>query len=107
MRHTMRSIGVTAGCAVLLSAVAAFGQDWPQWRGSNRDGKVAGFTVPETWPKALTQKWQTTVGLGDATPALVGDNLYVFTRQGNDEVVLCLTRPMVRNSGGTSTRPRP
>ena len=91
MRHTMRSIGVTAGCAVLLSAVAAFGQDWPQWRGSNRDGKVAGFTVPETWPKALTQKWQTTVGLGDATPALVGDNLYVFTRQGNDEVVLCLS----------------
>jgi outer membrane protein assembly factor BamB len=87
----MRSIGVTAGCAVLLSTVAALGQDWPQWRGSNRDGKAAGFTVPETWPKALTQKWRITVGLGDATPALVGDNLYVFTRQGNDEVVLCLS----------------
>jgi outer membrane protein assembly factor BamB len=86
----MRSIGVVAGCAVLFSAVAVFGQDWPQWRGPNRDGKAAGFTAPETWPKALTQKWKTTVGLGDATPALVGDKLYAFTRQDDDEVVLCL-----------------
>jgi outer membrane protein assembly factor BamB len=30
------------------------------------------------------------VGLGDATPALVGDKLYVFTRQGDDEVTTCL-----------------
>jgi outer membrane protein assembly factor BamB len=30
------------------------------------------------------------VGLGDATPALVGDKLYVFSRQQADEVTLCL-----------------
>ena len=90
MRHAMRSIGVVASCAVVISAVAAFGQDWPQWRGPNRDGKAAEFTAPATWPKALTQKWKTNVGLGDATPALVGDKLYVFTRQGDDEVLLCL-----------------
>jgi outer membrane protein assembly factor BamB len=30
------------------------------------------------------------VGTGDATPALVGDKLYVFTRQGDDEVTTCL-----------------
>ena len=34
--------------------------------------------------------WRTTVGLGDATPALVGGKLYVFTRQGDNEVILCL-----------------
>jgi outer membrane protein assembly factor BamB len=51
---------------------------------------VSGFTAPAEWPKELTQKWKTTVGLGDATPALVGDKLYVFTRQGNEEVTLCL-----------------
>ena len=39
---------------------------------------------------ALVEKWKTTVGAGDATPALVGDKLYVFTRQGDDEVTLCL-----------------
>ena len=89
MRHSMRSIGVLASCAVLISAAAAFAQDWPQWRGPHRDGKVA-FTAPATWPKTLTKKWTTEVGLGDATPALVGDKLYVFTRQGDDEVLLCL-----------------
>ena len=29
-------------------------------------------------------------GLCCATPALVGDKLYVFARQGGDEVILCL-----------------
>ena len=75
---------------VLISATCAFAQDWPQWRGANRDGKVTGFTAPENWPKELTQKWKVTVGTGDATPALVGDKLYVFARQGDDEVTLCL-----------------
>ena len=30
------------------------------------------------------------MGSGDATPALVGDKLYVFARPGDDEVTLCL-----------------
>jgi outer membrane protein assembly factor BamB len=64
--------------------------DWPQWRGPNRDNKVIGFTEPKTWPKELKQKWQTKVGLGDASPDLVGDRIYVFTREGNDEVIRCL-----------------
>jgi outer membrane protein assembly factor BamB len=75
---------------VLLWATGVFAQDWPQWRGPNRDGKVTGFAVPQAWPKTLSQKWKTTVGLGDATPALVGDKLYVAARQGGNEVTLCL-----------------
>lgn len=51
---------------------------------------MAGFTAPDTWPDAFVEKWKTTVGSGDATPALVSDKLYVFTRQGDDEVTLCL-----------------
>jgi outer membrane protein assembly factor BamB len=31
------------------------------------------------------------VGFGDATPALVGDKLYVHTRQGDEEVISCLS----------------
>ena len=86
MKIANRSIGVIAGCVVLIGAVCVFAQDWPQWRGQNRDGKVSGFTAPAAWPKDLTQKWKVTVGMGDSTPALVGDKLYVFVRQGDDEV---------------------
>ncbi|MCR4412460.1 MAG: PQQ-like beta-propeller repeat protein [Thermoguttaceae bacterium] len=80
-----------ASLAVFLTTACAVAQDWPQWRGPQRDGKLAGFTAPQAWPKALAEKWKTTVGLGDSTPALVGDKLYVFARQGGDEVTLCLS----------------
>ena len=90
MKNANGSIGVMVGGLILIGATCAFAQDWPQWRGVNRDGKVTGFTAPQSWPKELTQKWQVTVGAGDATPALVGDRLYVFARQGADEVALCL-----------------
>jgi len=79
-----------AGLLVITGTAVTRAQDWPQWRGGNRDGKVAGFKAPEKWPPALSRKWQVTVGAGDATPALVGDRLYVFTRQGDQEVTLCL-----------------
>ena len=90
MRNTHLTPGVIVGCALLLSVKCASAQDWPQWRGPNRDNKVTGFTEPKTWPKELTQKWKAKVGLGDASPVLVGDKVYVFTRDGNDEIIQCL-----------------
>jgi outer membrane protein assembly factor BamB len=75
---------LVTGAGVLLA------QDWPQWRGANEDGKAAGFKAPATWPSQLTQKWKQTVGLGDTTPALVGDRLYVLSRVDAEENVICL-----------------
>jgi len=75
---------------LLIGPVTTLAQDWPQWRGPNRDGKVTGFNAPATWPKNLTEKWKVVVGLGDSTPALVGDKLYVFAVQNNEETTLCL-----------------
>src|SRR5205807_10127258 len=73
-----------------LATGRAGGQDWPQWRGANRDAKVAGFKAPATWPKELAQMWKVAVGQGDASPSLAGDKLYVFTRQESDEITRCL-----------------
>ena len=74
----------------LSSLTSISAQDWPQWRGENRDGIVKGFIAPENWPPEITLQWTESVGTGDATPVLVGDKLYVFTRQGDQEVILCL-----------------
>ncbi|MBL7133838.1 MAG: PQQ-like beta-propeller repeat protein [Phycisphaerae bacterium] len=90
MRNLNLSKAVTVCCVFLVASTCIFAQDWPQWRGPNRDGEVSGFAAPSKWPSALGQKWKTTVGSGDGTPALVGEKLYVFTRQGGDEVTLCL-----------------
>jgi outer membrane protein assembly factor BamB len=78
------------GCVVLACASYVLAEDWPQWGGPTRNEKVAGFTAPTNWPTTLTSKWKVKVGAGDATPALVGDKLYVFARDGGDEVTLCL-----------------
>lgn len=90
MRHSNGRRIVSCIAAVIAGVVVAQAQDWPQWRGVNRDAKAAAFKAPATWPKELAQKWKTTVGAGDATPALVGDKLYVFSREGGDEVTRCL-----------------
>jgi outer membrane protein assembly factor BamB len=73
----------------LAGISSVYSQDWPQWRGPNRDGVVTGFTNPG-WPAKLTRQWTVNVGKGDATPALVDDKLYTFTRQGEKEVIQCL-----------------
>lgn len=83
-----RVIGIVIGVLALTAAAAA--QDWPQWRGPQRDGQIAGFREPASWPKALTQRWKTEIGAGYATPLVVGDRIYVFTRQGEDEVLSAL-----------------
>src|SRR5712692_2145167 len=90
MKNAHRMAGAIVGCVMLLSASGVGAQDWPQWRGANRDAKAEGFKAPQTWPKELTQKWKVSVGNGVATPALVGDKLYVFSRQDKDEVIRCV-----------------
>lgn len=90
MKKANLSRVIILGCVILIGASCVFAQDWPQWRGAKRDGKVVGFKAPAQWPKELKLRWKTTVGSGDATPALVGDKLYVCTRQGDNEVTTCL-----------------
>jgi outer membrane protein assembly factor BamB len=75
---------------IICNSIDSFSQDWPQWRGINRDSKVTGFKIPSKWPAELRQEWKITVGFGDATPVLTGNKMYLNTRQGNDEVVLCI-----------------
>jgi outer membrane protein assembly factor BamB len=65
--------------------------DYTQWRGPNRDGgAAASFTAPAAWPERLTQKWKVPVGLGYATPLLVGNRIYLFSRQGDNEMMSAL-----------------
>lgn len=85
--------GFFIGMSVILliaSSANCVSQDWPQFRGISRDSKVTGFTAPATWPKNLSQVWKVSAGFGDASPILSGNRIYLATRQGNDEVTICL-----------------
>ena len=44
----------TAFTAVAVAQTSS--KDYPQWRGQNRDGSVAAFVEPRSWPEHLTLK---------------------------------------------------
>lgn len=91
--RSMRSF-VCTGLAAILAlpalAPAVAAQDWTQWRGPNRDGVAAAFDVPAPWPDGLRRRWAVEVGSGYATPLLIGERLYLYVRQAEDEVLLAL-----------------
>jgi outer membrane protein assembly factor BamB len=89
-RTPCRPAALAAACLLSSAATAALAQDWPQWRGPAGDAKAADFKSPAAWPKELAKKWKVPVGEGVATPALVGDKLFVFARQDGEEVTRCL-----------------
>ena len=91
MRRMMLGLCTAALLVPALSReIASQAAHWPQWRGPNRDGHVAAFVPPKVWPERLTQRWKVDVGSGHATPLLVGNRIYVFSRQAENEVMAAL-----------------
>ena len=75
--------------ALLFSATTISSQDWPQWRGPNRDGAATAFREPKAWPERLQQVWKIDVGIGYSNPLVIGSRVYLHTRQGGNEVLAC------------------
>lgn len=65
-------------------------RDYTQWRGQQRDGSASAFSEPKSWPDTLTRRWKVEVGEGYATPLVVGNTVYVFTRRDDNEGITAL-----------------
>lgn len=69
--------------------------DWPQFRGANRDGIVRGTTrLARSWPaEGPPVLWQTTVGQGYSAPSIVGDRVFLndYNEEANEWLVRCLS----------------
>jgi outer membrane protein assembly factor BamB len=90
MARTRLAFSIALLLTILAYPLILQAQDSPQWRGPNRDGVIPSYAGPQTWPEQLRQKWQVTVGIGHSTPLLVGKSVFVFARQGEQEVASCL-----------------
>src|SRR5688500_6321149 len=84
MKHLFRFL------LILSLTTSLFAADWPQWRGPNRDAKVIDAVLPSTWPRSLKEEWKVTVGIGHSSPVMADGRIYVFARQGEDEILHCL-----------------
>ncbi len=89
MRFRSQFLVMAAIAWMAMAQQRTSAQDWPQWRGANRDAKTSNFTTPATWPAELVSDWQAEVGDGVATPALVEGKLFVYSRQDGNEVLRC------------------
>ena len=77
-------------CSIVSGAIAS-AADWNQWRGPGRDGIVTGFKAPAAWSAdALAKKWSVSVGEGHSSPVVAGDRVYVFAREGDQEIMRCV-----------------
>jgi outer membrane protein assembly factor BamB len=80
---------VSIGLAITAMAQSS-PPGYPQWYGQNRDGVAGAFAEPKVWPEKLTRRWKVKVGEGYATPIVVGNTVYSFTRSGANEVMMAL-----------------
>ena len=95
------SVSVTmilAGLALPLMSARLQADDWPQWRGPHRDGLSQEKGLLQEWPKDGPKlRWQVQeTGSGYATPAVVGDRLYLL---GNDGLENEFVRALAAGDG--------
>jgi outer membrane protein assembly factor BamB len=89
-RNCSLAAALVATLAANFVAAPAFADDWPQWRGPNRDGTSREKGLLKEWPadgpKLL---WQVQdLDDGFSTPSVVGERLYVQTNKGTEDEFL-------------------
>jgi outer membrane protein assembly factor BamB len=79
-------------CAGVASPSGAAGpsDEWPQWRGLARDGRLRGLPARASWPETLAPGWKLKVGAGHSSPVVSAGRVYEFSREGEAEVVRAL-----------------
>jgi len=68
----------------------AWGADWPQWRGLNRDGISPETGLLDSWPKGGPPLLWKIQGLGEgySSAAISGGRLFIQGQRGDEEYVL-------------------
>ena len=80
--------------AALLAAIlsTAHADDWPQFRGPQRDGVSRETNLLQSWPEGGPQRlWlSTNLGAGYSSPAIVGEQIYIMAQCAEAQWLLCL-----------------
>src|SRR4051812_20084847 len=77
---------LSALCACCL--VAAQAEDWGQWRGPGRSGRVpTDWPVPDTLSADLKVNWRLKIGEGLASPVIASGKVVYLDHQQGKEVV--------------------
>ena len=80
MKHTL----LFSGMFIVSASLPVWANDWPQWRGPQRNGVSTETGLLKEWPKDGPKlQWKKTdTGLGYGAPAVVGERIYLLANDG-------------------------
>jgi outer membrane protein assembly factor BamB len=85
-------VNVLIFSALLSLGRNAAGGDWPRLLGPNHDCKASAEDCTGLWPEGgLKRVWDFPKGKGWAPPVVQGEWVFLFHRQGREEVLECLS----------------
>ena len=89
----MKTLALSLSAALVVAVAApSRADDWPQWRGPNRDGVSKETGLLQEWPAGGPKLlWKVTdLGGGWSTPSIAGGKIFLQSDQGGEESVLAL-----------------
>ena len=92
MQHLSNLLLIVSCAGVFALRAPALAEDWTGWLGPYRNGWIADFEPPATWPESINKVWSVEVGTGYGSPLVVDDRVFQHARLGAEEVVWCLER---------------
>ncbi len=82
------------GLIVGVGSTICQADDWPQWRGINRDGKWAETSIVKEFDSdQLTKQWSVPIGPGYSGPTVADGRVFITDRQRDPDVerVICIS----------------
>ena len=78
MLSSPKMLAAAALALLLWTSAAVRADDWPQWRGPNRDGSCADTGLLESFPAAgLKVRWRAPVGWGFSSPVVAQGRVFL------------------------------
>ncbi len=76
----LRLASILAAAFLVVAAVQAANNNWPQWRGPDATGAVADANPPLEWSETKNVKWKVRIpGRGSSTPIVWQDKIFIQT----------------------------
>lgn len=77
----------------IIFVMNVFAQNWPHWRGPNKNGIVESTNLPLKWSKTKSVVWRVKLpGPGPSTPIIWGHRIYLTAADENELVLICIDK---------------
>ena len=96
---------LAATLMLICIPIAAFSDNWPQWRGASGNGVSSESNLPTRWSKD-DLAWKTALrGLGVSSPIVWGDRVFVTSQLGQGELRPGSHPTLAQGPGAASEKP--